>query len=331
MTGIRTFGRQLSDLPSQLPPELRGPDWVQANPVLIQKHLDRALALSTGGWFAIDASAAITGAPRPYLIAGRELVVWRAEGALRVAPDACPHMGARLSDGSVKAGRLVCPWHGLELADGKHGAWCPFESHDDGVLAWVRLPEEGQDPTARPILSERPEVFLDSIMRMEARCEPRDVIANRLDPWHGVHYHPHTFKRLRVIGIRDDRLVVRVVYGISDRLGIEVDATFHCPDPRTITMTIVDGEGTGSVVETHATPLGAGRTAIIEATLATSERTGFRRALKAAGLIRPFILKAQRRLWVEDAAYAERTYELRQSVNRGNLPQDSLGDSSPRS
>jgi hypothetical protein len=85
------------------------------------------------------------------------------------------------------------------------------------------------------------------------------------------------------------------------------------------------------VVETHATPLGAGRTAIIEATLATSERTGFRRALKAAGLIRPFILKAQRRLWVEDAAYAERTYELRQSVNRGNLSQDSLGDSSPRS
>jgi hypothetical protein len=68
------------------------------------------------------------------------------------------------------------------------------------------------------------------------------------------------------------------------------------------------------VVETHATPLVDGRTAIIEATLATSERTGFRRALKAAGIIRPFMLRAQRKLWVEDAAYAERTYALRQAA-----------------
>ena len=37
------------------------------------------------------------------------------------------------------------------------------------------------------------------MIRMEAQCEPRDVIANRLDPWHGAHYHPHSFGRLRVI------------------------------------------------------------------------------------------------------------------------------------
>ncbi|MEK6254694.1 MAG: DUF5914 domain-containing protein, partial [Gemmatimonadales bacterium] len=51
--------------------------------------------------------------------------------------------------------------------------------------------------------------------------------------------------------------------------------------------------------------------AIIEATLATSDRPGFQRAIKAAGLIRPFVLKSQRKLWVEDAAYAERRYALR--------------------
>ena len=65
-------------------------------------------------------------------------------------------------------------------------------------------------------------------MRMEASCEPRDVIANRLDPWHGVYYHPHTFKRLKVIGVENGRLLVRVVYGMTDRLGIEVDALFGC-------------------------------------------------------------------------------------------------------
>jgi isorenieratene synthase len=148
-------------------------------------------------------------------------------------------------------------------------------------------------------------------MRMEAACEPRDVLANRLDPWHGVYYHPHTFKRLKVIRIEEGQLVVRVVYGITGRLGIEVDAIFSCPDRRTITMTIVGGEGAGSVVETHATPLIPGRTAIIEATLATSDRPGFRRAIRAAWMIRPFILRAQRRLWAEDAAYAERRYALR--------------------
>ena len=315
MTRLRTLGRGLPPAPLELPAELRGPDWVQANPVRIEEHLRRVQELPTGGWYAVDASRTIGSSPRHYRIAGRELVAWRAGETLRIAPDACPHMGARLSDGHVRDGLLVCPWHGLSLGTGQHGAWRVLDAFDDGVLAWVRL-DDGSPATESPILAPRPRAYIDSVMRMEAGCEPRDVIANRLDPWHGVHFHPHTFKRLRVIGLRDDRLVVRVVYGMSDRLGIEVDATFHCPDARTIAMTIVEGEGKGSVVETHATPLGEGRTAILEATLATSERTGFRRAILVAGLIRPFILRAQRKLWAEDAAYAERTYALRKAAER---------------
>ena len=76
-------------------------------------------------------------------------------------------------------------------------------------------------------------------------------------------------------------------------------------------MTIVAGEGEGSVVETHATPLSDGRTAIIEATLATSERIQFRMAELARPVMRPLIERMARRLWVDDAAYAERLYELR--------------------
>jgi hypothetical protein len=92
-----------------------------------------------------------------------------------------------------------------------------------------------------------------------------------------------------------------------------VDARFACPDPRTIAMTILAGEGAGSVVETHATPLGPGRTAIIEATLATSDRRGFAVALAARGALRGLIRRAARRLWRDDAAYAERRYALRQA------------------
>jgi isorenieratene synthase len=146
---------------------------------------------------------------------------------------------------------------------------------------------------------------------MTAECDPSDILANRLDPWHGAHYHPHAFARLRVLADEPHRLLVRVAYRVLGPLAVEVDATFHCPDPRTIVMTIVGGEGTGSVVETHATPIGPGRCAVLEATLATSERRGFALARGASRLLRPLIERRAARLWVEDVAYAERRFRLR--------------------
>ena len=211
MTSLKTVGHRLTTLTDEPPSHLRGPDWVQASPQRIEAELQAALALPGGGWYVIDGTRSIGDRPRRYVVRGLELVAWRAGGELRVAPDACPHMGAPLSDGRVRDGRLVCPWHGLELGTERHGAWCPLPSHDDGVLCWVRLP--GEEPTDRPIVSPRPTRFIDSVMRLEASCEPRDVIANRLDPWHGVHFHPHTFKRLKVTGTEDGKLLVRVVYG----------------------------------------------------------------------------------------------------------------------
>jgi isorenieratene synthase len=155
-------------------------------------------------------------------------------------------------------------------------------------------------------------------MRLEARCDPRDVLANRLDPWHGSHFHPHSFGNLRVLEKDDDTITVRVVYRITKRVGMEVDAVFDCPDPRTIVMTIIRGEGVGSVVETHATPIEPGRSAVIETTLATSDRPQFLPFMRAFGrFVRPVIEKRARRLWVEDGAYAERRYELRQGDGSG--------------
>ncbi|MFY0535560.1 DUF5914 domain-containing protein [Nannocystis pusilla] len=225
-------------------------------------------------------------------------------------------MGASLACAKVRGDNLVCPWHGLELGDEPHGRWRPLPTHDDGVLVWVRLSEEtahapGEAPTPAPILAPRPARFLSGVVRMEAECDPSDILANRLDPWHGAHYHPHSFARLKVLADEPDRLLVRVAYRVFGPLAVEVDATFHCPDPRTIVMTIVGGEGVGSVVETHATPLGPGRCAVLEATLATSERPGFKWALGAGRLLRPLIERRAARLWVEDVAYAERRFRQR--------------------
>jgi hypothetical protein len=85
-------------------------------------------------------------------------------------------------------------------------------------------------------------------------------------------------------------------------------------------MTIVAGDGEGSVVETHATPIAPGRTAVIETTLATSDRTGFALAHLASAWLRPFIARRARRLWVDDAAYTERLYAVRQRGERSPPP-----------
>lgn len=313
MTHFFTFGRS-PGRGAERPVAEERPDWQQANPAAIERSLLHACDKPSGGWTVLDASSRIT-APRRFVVMGRELVAWRGSAGLRVAPAECPHMGASLCEGRVdRQGRVVCPWHGLALGDRPHGRWAPLACQDDGVLSWVRLPElcaPGEAPSDAPTLPIRPARFVDAVVRTEARCAPRDVLANRLDPWHGVHFHPHSFLRLSVLSQDLEQITVRVVYRVLGPLGVEVDARFHCPDPRTIVMTIVAGEGVGSVVETHATPIGEGRTAIIEATLATSERFAFPAFIRARRLLRPFIEARAARLWSDDAAYAERTYTLR--------------------
>ena len=302
------------------------PDWAQADPRDIDRALTRAISKPSGGWVVVDATRAIQNAPSKSTVHGRELVAWwckkKGNEGSRVAPDYCPHMGAELSKGHVDAeGRIVCPWHALALSgETPRGAFVPLKTYDDGLLTWVRIPElvrEGEPLTERPYLPLRPRQFVDGVIRMEAQCETRDVIANRLDPWHGAHFHPHSFANLRIIDRGDDYITVRVVYRIAFKLGMEVDARFDCPDPRTIVMTIISGEGVGSIVETHATPIRDGYTAITEATLGTTERAGVIAWLpKVAGkLIRPLVKERAKKLWVEDADYCERLYSLRKKAD----------------
>lgn len=293
----------------------RGPDWAQAAPDWIDAALAHALEKPAGGWYVIGPREDFGASPNKVVVLGQELVVWRgANGELLAAPDACPHLGASLSEGRCEEGRLVCPWHGLRLDARGFRAWRCHAAYDDGVLAWVRLGDEA--PTEQPILAPRPTSFIAGTIKATARCEPEDVLANRLDPWHGAHFHPHSFSALEVLERTLDRIRLRVVYRIAGPIGIEVDATFHCPDRRTIVMTIVDGDGTGSVVETHATPIRAGETLLVETTLATSDRAGFGVARALGRALRPFIEARAQRLWVDDVAYAERRFALRVAATR---------------
>ncbi|WP_337661925.1 MULTISPECIES: DUF5914 domain-containing protein [Actinoalloteichus] len=328
-------GSWLSRIPLR---RLRAPRWAEqegtwrgARPSVIESALKRALARPSGNWFVLGASReiALGGAPLGRTIGGVEVVCWRTQdGRLRAGPGSCPHLGAPLSEAVVHCGELVCRWHGLRLGAGGAPGWQPYPAHDDGVLAWVRLDEVGGEaPLPEPVVPRRPPAAgaIAAVTTVVGRCEPQDVIANRLDPWHGAWFHPYSFANLRVLDApvdadpedpESDRFDVEVSFRLSRQIGVPVKATFTCPGPRTIVMRITEGEGRGSVVETHATPWapdGAGhpRTAVIEATVASSDRRGFAVARRLTPLVRPLMNMTARRLWRDDMDYAERRYELR--------------------
>lgn len=302
------------------------PTWRDARPALIADALKRASARPSGNWFVVGASRDVRAGGRPYgrTVSGLEVVLWRSEtGELRAGPGACPHLGAPLRDSRVVCGTLVCHWHGLALDGTPYAGWSPYPVHDDGVLVWVRLDSAGgEEPSERPVVPARPAPGrgLDSVFTAVGRCEPQDVVANRLDPWHGSWFHPYSFVDLKVVrepdGAEDDAFVVDVSFRVTGRLVVPVRAEFTAPEPRTVVMRITEGEGATSVVETHATPLtGEGderpRTAVIEAVVAASDRRGFALARAAAPLLRPVMRGTAGRLWRDDLAYAERRWALR--------------------
>ncbi|MFD7500981.1 DUF5914 domain-containing protein [Streptomyces sp. NPDC059850] len=303
--------------------------WREARPALIAAALKRAQDRPSGNWYVLGASAAITpGRPFGRTVAHTEVVAWRdATGRLRAGPGACPHLGAPLKDAVVSRGRLICHWHGLAPYEDTARGWSPLPAHDDGVLAWVRLDAAGgEEPLERPVLPPRPAAgsTVAAVHDVTGTCEPADVVANRLDPWHGAWLHPYSFVDLTVEQPdeqpdgAEDALAVQVSFKLAGRVVVPVRAAFSAPGPRTVVMRITDGEGRGSVVETHATPLtadhhGRPRTAVIEAVLATSDRPGFAVARAAAPLLRPLMRAASGRLWRDDLAYAERRWALRES------------------
>lgn len=314
------------------------PTWSEARPALIAAALKEAQTRPTGNWYVVGATRDTFGArPLARTVAGEEIVIWRDRCGRPVGgPGACPHLGAPLRDSPVCGGTLRCHWHGRGLDGGPFAGWRPYPVHDDGVLVWVRLDHVGGEaPLPRPPVHARPDPLgtVDAVYTGIGNCEPEDIVANRLDPWHGAWLHPYSFVDLSVaprepgdhkrIGPSGDAgFTVDVSFRLAGRLVVPVRAVFTAPGPRTVVMRITHGEGAGSVVETHATPLCPDghkrpRTAVIEAVLATSDRRGFTAARLAASALRPLMRAAAGRLWRDDLAYAERRWLLRST---GHFP-----------
>jgi len=92
----------------------------------------------------------------------RTLAVFRRGDRVYALDDACPHMGASLSEGFLDATSVVCPWHGwsFDLSDGRS----PFDdealvgvyrvSVEEGIV-YVLVDEEAADRAGLPCSEQR--------------------------------------------------------------------------------------------------------------------------------------------------------------------------------
>lgn len=305
------------------PPQRLKETWRQARVRRIAASLAAAQARPTGGWVVVGASHELR--PRLSLarvVGGEEYVLWRdGNGAVLAGPGSCPHMGALLDTCPVVGDAVRCRWHGMALGPSTRPRWDTLTAHDDGILLWLRRPSEGHHAlTDAPKLPRRPDpgASLAVVFSLAGACEPQDILANRLDPWHGAWLHPYAFSHLVVDeeASSPDRLVLDVAFRLGATFAVPVRADFTCPDAQTIVMTILAGEGAGSVVETHATLLTApgvhpARTVMTEAVIATSDRPGFDAARNLSPVVRRGMRAVARRLWRDDLEYATRTYAVR--------------------
>jgi phenylpropionate dioxygenase-like ring-hydroxylating dioxygenase large terminal subunit len=67
-------------------------------------------------WYPVLDSRELGLQPLPSERLGQRLVFWRtADGSAHANLDRCPHLGAALSGGSIREGRLTCPFHGFQF------------------------------------------------------------------------------------------------------------------------------------------------------------------------------------------------------------------------
>jgi phenylpropionate dioxygenase-like ring-hydroxylating dioxygenase large terminal subunit len=72
-------------------------------------------------WLLAHKSMLQANKPLKISLQGNDYVLWQdADGAIQALPNACPHMGAMLSEGWCDRGKVVCPFHALQF----DGAGC---------------------------------------------------------------------------------------------------------------------------------------------------------------------------------------------------------------
>lgn len=158
-------------------------------------------AAVASGWHPIAFSASAGRRPVAARLMGRRLVVARDGDGPFVLDDRCPHRGAPLSRGRLKAGGIVCPYHGWRFARGGACLQVPgsplpgaparaLPCVEKAGLVWTSLAEApGPFPHLPDALEDRSlDRFWWPLRATQAGL--LDSIENHLDPAHPHHVHP---------------------------------------------------------------------------------------------------------------------------------------------
>ena len=105
-------------------------------------------------WVEVDNSRDFAeGTMKEVVIEGREILLARVGDSYYAASNRCPHMGAKLSDGSIEGTVVTCPRHGSQ-----------FDLSDGHVIRWARMP-----------------VFISAVSKMIKRPRPLTTYAVKVE------------------------------------------------------------------------------------------------------------------------------------------------------
>ncbi|MFM7535527.1 MAG: Rieske 2Fe-2S domain-containing protein [Acidimicrobiales bacterium] len=161
-------------------------------------------------WYPVAYGHDLAAGPRRAQLFGEGIVLWRnAAGLVRASVDACPHRGARLSQGWRAGTCMVCPYHGWQF-DGDDGSCVRIPQNPAGSavprrarlamvhaderygLVWLCVAERPREaiPTL-PELEDPSFTLVHELMEEWSVCAPR-CVDNALDVSHLSFVHRNT-------------------------------------------------------------------------------------------------------------------------------------------
>ncbi len=163
-------------------------------------------------WFPVMEAERVTSRPMRAMLLDQPLVLYRIDGAIVVARDACPHRGVPLSMGHADAEGIRCAYHGLRFGAGGRCTEIPsqpdhpisdrlhlrvYPAIERYGLVWTCLwPEADKAPDIPPM----PHFDDAGFQQAVCPCYPIDCFAGRqmesfLDVAHFAWIHTTTFAR----------------------------------------------------------------------------------------------------------------------------------------
>ena len=89
------------------------------------------------------------GEGREFVVAGKIVAIFNADGQFHAMDGICPHAGGPLAKGVLRGNVVTCPWHGwqFDVATGRHCLNAQlqhptFSVSVENEVLWIELPSE---------------------------------------------------------------------------------------------------------------------------------------------------------------------------------------------